>query len=127
MYARARRRRSREDDAVWRALASPLRRGILDALRRGPRTTGEIAGGLPHSRFAAMKHLAVLAAAGLVVVERVGRERWNHLNPAPLRRAVRRWVGPYEQAWADAVLGLRAASERRPRRRRRRWAERASR
>jgi DNA-binding transcriptional ArsR family regulator len=84
-----------ESASVWRALADSSRRSILDRLRDGPRTTGDLCRSFPTSRFAVMKHLDVLAGAGLVVVERRGRERWNHLNPAPLR-PIGRWLGPYE-------------------------------
>jgi len=81
--------------AVWRALADPTRRAILDLLRERPRTTGELTEAFPTSRFAVMKHLAVLQKAGLVVVRRRGRERWNHLNGVPLRTAYERWMRPY--------------------------------
>ena len=64
------------DEAVWRALSSPVRRRMLDVLRAGPRTTGRLASGFAElSRFAVMQHLAVLEGAGLVVVRRSGRER----------------------------------------------------
>jgi len=84
---------------VWRALASPWRRRILDRLRAGPATTGELAAGLPElSRYAVMQHLAVLVGAGLVLPERRGRDRVNHLNPVPLREWYERWVQPMEAA-----------------------------
>src|SRR2546426_761327 len=67
---------------VWKALADPTRRAILDALRKGPRTTGDLCGRFDVTRFAVMKHLAVLEDAGLVLARRQGRERWNHLNAA---------------------------------------------
>src|ERR1700759_5765885 len=71
---------------VWRAVASPWRRRLLDRLRTGPATTGELAAVLPElSRFAVMQHLAVLADAALVLAERRGRDRVNPLNPVPLR------------------------------------------
>ncbi|HEU4898462.1 MAG TPA: metalloregulator ArsR/SmtB family transcription factor, partial [Actinomycetota bacterium] len=73
---------------VWRALADPTRRAILDLLADRARTTGELSEAFPEvSRFAVMKHLGVLETAGLVVVRRRGRERWNHLNGVPLREA----------------------------------------
>jgi DNA-binding transcriptional ArsR family regulator len=83
-----------ESAAIWKALADSSRRRLLDRLRDGPRTTGDLCHSFPTSRFAVMKHLDVLAGAGLVVVERRGRERWNHLNPAPLR-AIEHWLGAY--------------------------------
>ena len=81
-----------EEEAFWRALANPWRRRILDLLRDGPWTTGELAARLPQvSRFAVMQHLAVLTDAGLVVVERRGRQRFNHVNAAAWRPAGERW------------------------------------
>src|ERR1700692_947330 len=80
---------------IWRALANPWRRRLLDRLQAAPATTGELAAGLPElSRCAVMQHLAVLAEAGLVLPERRGRDRVNHLNPVPLREWYERWVQP---------------------------------
>ena len=85
---------------------------MLDLLARRPRTTGELAAAFPKlSRFAVMKHLRVLQAAGLLVVTRDGRKRWNALNPVPLQEVFRRWVGPSQQVWADALLNIRDAAE----------------
>src|SRR6202451_4595892 len=98
---------------VWRALASPWRRRLLDQLRRAPATTGELAAGLPElSRFAVMQHLGVLVEAGVVVTERRGRERVNHLNPVPLREWYERWVQPMADAGAAELLGLRRTAEK---------------
>jgi DNA-binding transcriptional ArsR family regulator len=95
-------------DAVWRALANATRRGILDALREGPATTSAIAGLYPDlSRYAIMQHLGVLAEADLVVVRRVGRERYNYLNPVPIQRIHDRWVARYMQPWTEALVDLR--------------------
>ena len=71
-------------DRVWRALADPHRRTILETLRAGPRTTGQLSSESDLSRYGVMKHLRILVEAGLVRVERRGRERWNHLVPEPL-------------------------------------------
>jgi len=60
-----------------------------------------------------MKHLAVLAGAGLVSVERRGRQRWNHLNAVPLLRVLRRWMGRYAEARAEVLLGFAGAARRR--------------
>jgi DNA-binding transcriptional ArsR family regulator len=79
---------------VWNALAVPTRRRILDLLRERPRTASELAEPFPATRFAGMKHLAVLQKAGLVLRRRSGRERWNHLNAVPLRRGYDRSVKP---------------------------------
>ena len=101
------------DDAVFRALADETRRSILDELRHGPLSTGALAERHPEmSRFGVMDHLAVLAEAGLVVVERRGRERINHLNPVPIRRIHDRWLGWFASEVAGELLALEAATAR---------------
>jgi DNA-binding transcriptional ArsR family regulator/uncharacterized protein YndB with AHSA1/START domain len=102
-----------DDDTgkVWKALADPTRRAILDLLRERPRTTGELTEAFPVSRFAVMKHLRTLEDAGLVVVRRRGRERWNHLNGVPLRAAYERWMRPYADRWATTLLRLKETVE----------------
>ena len=104
------------DNALWRALADETRRGILDALRQGPRTTGDLAvfvrkdAGL--SRCAVMKHLGVLEEAGLVVVRREGRFRWNHINAAPFVAMYRRWVSRFGSLPGAALFELKDHVER---------------
>lgn len=101
-------RAGEELEAVWKALANPLRRSILDALRDGPRTTGELAERFPElSRFAVMQHLRVLEGADLVVARREGRKRYNYLNPVPIQRVYDRWVSRYVQPWTEALVGLK--------------------
>jgi DNA-binding transcriptional ArsR family regulator len=102
---------------VWSALASPLRRRILDVLSLGPAGTGAIVAALGADRHVVMQHLRVLRKVDLIRVEPRGRERLNHLNPVPLQDAVGRWISRYEQDWAAALVGLRdtveaAAAER---------------
>ena len=93
---------------VWKALADPTRRRTLDLLRRRPRTTGQLARRFPRlSRYAVMKHLSVLERAGLVVVRRDGRTRWNHLNAVPIRQLYERWVSGYASHWAESLVGLK--------------------
>ena len=100
-------------DPVWRALANATRRRILDALRDGPATTGTLAGLFPElSRYAVMQHLGVLAEADLVISRRVGRERFNYLNPVPVQRIYDRWVVRYMQPWTEALVSLREQLER---------------
>jgi len=99
------------EDLVFRALADPTRRRILDRLRAGPVTTGDLAALFPCTRFAVMKHLRVLTEAGLVLVRRRGRERWNVLNPVPIRQLYRRWIRPFEAERADALLRLKQIVE----------------
>src|SRR5688500_7186139 len=97
-----------DEGEVFRALASPHRRAILDRLRAGPATTSEVAASLAGlSRFAAMQHLQVLVEAGLVVVRRSGRERFNHLNAVPLRDVYERWVGRFAGESAASLLSLK--------------------
>jgi DNA-binding transcriptional ArsR family regulator len=101
------------DGDVWRVLASPQRRQLLDLLSEGPRTTGELAEAMPNlSRFAVMQHLGVLTDAGLVVVRRRGRHRYNHLNPVPLRRWYERWVVPLADRAGAELLALERHVER---------------
>jgi len=99
-------------DLLWKALSDPTRREILDRLRERPRTTGELASAFPSTRFAVMKHLEVLVEAGLVLVRREGRERWNHLNAVPLQALYERWVRPYEAHWAGGLERLKTLAER---------------
>ena len=101
-----------EDDSVFKALASPVRRAILDALRDHPRTTGDLcaqASGL--DRCTVMQHLGVLVSAGLVVARREGRERWNHLNALPIRRIQDRWIGAYASSAVDVLDRLKGDLE----------------
>lgn len=95
-----------DSDPVWQALADPTRRHILDLLRDQARTTGELGEAFAVSRFAVMKHLRVLEEAGLVVVRRRGRQRWNHLNPVPIQRLYERWIRHYEAHWATSLTAL---------------------
>lgn len=100
------------DDAVWKALAHPLRRAVLDVLRAGPKTTGELVDALDESRHVVIQHLAVLRGADLVLVEPRGRRRVNHLNAVPIQRIYQRWVSQYEAHWAAALIGLANTVER---------------
>ena len=101
----------RAADALWRALSDPTRRQILDLLRARPRTTGELAEAFPTSRFAVMKHIGVLCDAGLVVSRRRGRERWNHLNPLPIKTIHDRWIGEYARYAVDKLAAMKAGLE----------------
>ena len=98
-------------DPVWRALANPYRRRILDVLRERARTTGEIAEALKENRFLVMQHLNLLREAGLVTVVAEGRQRINHLNPVPIQQIYERWVGKYQGDWASALVGLKRSVE----------------
>jgi DNA-binding transcriptional ArsR family regulator len=100
-------------DHIWRALADPTRRAILDLLRDEPRTTGQIVERFPAlTRFAVMKHMNVLEDAGLLLVRRSGRERWNYINSVPIQQIYERWMSPYAQDWSSALLRLKEHAER---------------
>jgi DNA-binding transcriptional ArsR family regulator len=100
-----------EAGPLWRALADPTRRRILDLLRERPRVTGEIAAQFPVSRIAVMRHLDVLAEAGLVTSRKRGRQRWHYLNTVPLQRLHRRWADPAAAGFASALLRLQGTVE----------------
>ena len=87
-----------QQDRVFRALSSRHRRAILDVLRDQPLTTGALCAQFSNlDRCTVMQHLKVLEAADLVIVERKGRERINHLNPLPIHAIHERWIGPHAE------------------------------
>src|SRR5262245_59936955 len=89
-------------DQVFKALASRTRRSILDLLKDHPRTTGEICAHFPGlDRCTTMQHLGVLQRAGLVIAQRKGRERWNHLDVLPIKLIQDRWIGDYAASAVD--------------------------
>jgi len=99
-------------EPVWKALADPTRRAILDLLRRKPRTTTEIVERVPGlSRFGVMKHLAVLREARLVQTREQGRTVVNSLNVVPIRLIYERWVSDYQDLWARKLTGLKRSLE----------------
>ena len=101
-----------EDTApLWRALADPTRRRILDLLRERPLITGEIAAQFAISRIAVMRHLEVLSEAGLVTSRKRGRQRWHYLNTVPLQKLHRRWADPAAAGFASALLRLQDTIE----------------
>lgn len=96
-----------EDARIWKALGSAHRRALLDALRDGAKTTTALCEVLPHlSRYAVMQHLGVLEQAGVVLVRREGRERWNELNAVPIQRELERWLNGFQQASASQLLAF---------------------
>ena len=104
-----------QDNRIWKALADPTRRELLDALAEGPRSTGDLVEAVPQlCRTAVMKHLDVLVAAELVLVRREGRQRWNHLNPMPIQGIYDRWVSRHVQGTASAMSRLKAHVEAAP-------------
>src|SRR5262245_60987312 len=95
-------------DEVFRALADPTRRALLDQLfEEDGQTLTALEGRLPMSRFGVMKHLKVLEEANLVVTRRQGREKLHFLNPVPIRLIYDRWVSKYSEPWAAALTDLK--------------------
>src|ERR1700688_2395775 len=95
-------------DAVFRALADPTRRSLLDELfRKDGQTLSALEERLPMTRFGVMKHLRVLEAAGLVTTRRRGREKLHFLNAVPIRLVHDRWVSKYAEPWAATLSGLK--------------------
>src|ERR1051326_3520509 len=102
------------DDLVFRALADPTRRFLLDLLfDMGGQSLGELHAEVTNmTRFGVMKHLRLLEAAGLVVTRKVGREKLHYLNAVPVQLIHDRWVSKYTRPSAAALAGLKAAMER---------------
>ena len=99
-------------DAVFRALADPTRRSLLDELfAEDGQTLTALEERLPMTRFGVMKHLKVLEQAGLVVSRRKGREKLHFLNPVPIRLVHDRWVSKYAEPWAAGLSGLKTRLE----------------
>ena len=99
-------------DAVFKALADPTRRSLLDALfKQDGQTLSALDERLPMTRFGVMKHLKVLQEAGLVTTKRRGREKLHYLNPVPIRLVHDRWVSKYAEPWAAALSGLKKSIE----------------
>jgi len=103
-HARAERRAEQDLSRVFKALASDTRRGMLDALRVGPLSTGELVMHFPVlTRFAVMQHLKVLV--------KDGRVRYYFLNVVPIQMLYERWVSRYEGMWAGALTDLKSRAE----------------
>jgi uncharacterized protein YndB with AHSA1/START domain/predicted transcriptional regulator len=95
-------------DEVFKALADPTRRSLLDELfEEDGQTLSTLESRLPMTRFGVMKHLKVLEEAGLVVTKRRGREKLHFLNPVPIRLVHDRWVSKYAEPWAATLSGLK--------------------
>jgi len=104
-----------DDDRVFKALADPTRRFLLDRLFAGDgRTLTDLESDLDMTRFGVMKHLKVLEDAGLVVTRKVGREKLHFLNPVPIRLIHDRWIDKYTEAQVSALVDLKNDLEGRP-------------
>lgn len=111
-------RRAVDDDLVFKALADPVRRLLMDALyERDGRSLGEledvVAGRVEMTRFGVAKHLRLLEGAGLVTTRKVGRVKEHYLNPVPIQQIHRRWIGKYTDRarTADALIDLKERLE----------------
>ena len=101
-----------DDDRVFKALADPTRRFLLDRLfARDGRTLTELESELEMTRFGVMKHLRVLEEAGLVVARRSGREKLHFLNPVPIRLIHDRWIDKYRERQVSALAYLKSELE----------------
>jgi DNA-binding transcriptional ArsR family regulator len=99
-------------DAVFKALADPTRRSLLDALFESDgQTLSALEERLPMTRFGVMKHLRVLEEAGLVTTRRNGREKLHFLNPVPIRLVHDRWVSKYAEPWVATLSELKTTIE----------------
>ena len=101
-----------DDDFVFRALADPTRRHLLDRLfERDGRTLTELESELEMTRFGVMKHLRLLEEAGLVVTRREGRQKLHYLNPVPIRLIHDRWIDKYTERQVSALANLKSELE----------------
>lgn len=101
-----------DDDLVFKALADPTRRDLLDRLfARDGQTLSELEAAATMTRFGVMKHLRVLEDAGLIVIRRSGREKLHFLNPVPVRLIYERWIDKYTERPAAALTELKAILE----------------
>ena len=101
-----------DDDLVFKALASPVRRFLLDLLfARDGRTLVELGSELEMTRIGVMKHLRVLEDAGLIVTRRSGREKLHFLNPVPIRLIYDRWIDKYRERQVSALADLKSELE----------------
>ena len=101
-----------DDDLVFKALADPTRRMLLDRLfERDGRTLTELEAQLEMTRFGVMKHLKVLEGAGLVVSRKRGREKLHFLNPVPIRQIHDRWIDKYREREVSVLLDLKTSLE----------------
>ncbi len=102
-----------EMDGVFRALADPTRRHLLDVLfARDGQTAGELCAQVPEmTRFGVMKHVGVLEDAGLVTSRREGRTKLHYLNPVPIGLVADRWISKYAAPFTRAMVGLRTGLE----------------
>lgn len=103
----------REHDLTLKALSNTRRRKMLDLLRGRPRTTGELCDHLKDlDRCTVMQHLRVLEKADLIIVKRKGRQRWNYINPLPIKELHDRWICSYTTGTVDLVARMKHEIEK---------------
>lgn len=101
-----------DDDLVFKALADPTRRHLLDRLlEREGQTLSDLEDGVDMTRFGVMKHLRLLEEAGLVITKRSGREKHHYLNRVPIRQIHDRWIDKYTEPTVTSLISLKAALE----------------
>ena len=104
---------SDRDERVFKALADGRRRRMLDLLKAGPRTTGDLCERFPQlNRCTVMQHLGVLERAGLIIVKREGRLRWNYINPLPIKAIHDRWISPHARGAVELLARMKREMER---------------
>lgn len=97
---------------IWKALADPTRRSLMDLVRESPKTTGDLVRRFESiGRCAVMKHLSILEASKLIIPKKEGKYRWNYINAIPLQQVYERWVKKYEAQWATNLLQLKELAE----------------
>jgi len=105
-------RAGERQEAVFKGLAHYRRREILDLLKDEPRTTGELCEHFKAlDRCTVMQHLRVLEAADLVIVKREGRQRWNYINPLPIKEIYDRWISRYAAGAVDLLARMKRQME----------------
>ncbi len=99
-------------DAVFKALADPMRRRLLDSLhKRNGQTLNELCEGRDMTRQAVTKHLGILEGANLIATQKRGREKLHYLNPVPIHNIADRWIGKYERTRLRALTDLKKQLE----------------
>ena len=103
---------AQKQERVFKALADRRRRRILDLLKAERRTTGELCSRFPKlDRCSVMQHLGVLEEAGLIIVKREGRLRWNYINPLPIKEIYDRWISPHASAAVELLARIKREIE----------------
>ena len=108
--------RARDEAAaerVFKALADGRRRRMLDLLKDEPLTTGDLCAEFPTlNRCTVMQHLGVLERAGLIIVKREGRRRWNYINPLPIKEIHDRWIAPHARGAVELLARMKREIEK---------------